>query len=90
MAGKEKDESFEALYAALEDKARRLEEGGLTLEESVTTYEEGAEIAVKLRELLEKAELRVRELDARLGSDMVELRDEALDYDAEYDLDDDD
>ncbi len=52
--------SFEQLYAALEGKARALEQGNLPLEESLTLYEEGAALAARLREILEAAELRIR------------------------------
>ena len=89
----ENGESFEVLYATLEEKARQLEEGGLTLEESVKTYEEGADIALKLRALLDKAELRVRELDTKLGEREAAMEEEQTLYDAEHDgaaFDDDD
>lgn len=61
------EERFEVLFAALEERARKLDEGGLPLEEAVKTYEEGAEIAAKLRVMLEQTELRIREVDTRLG-----------------------
>lgn len=78
-------ETFEALYAALEEKARRLEEGGLTLEESVKTYEEGAEIAMRLRELLDQTELRVRELDSKLDGAALQLQEFEVEYDPAFD-----
>ncbi len=80
----ENGESFEVLYATLEEKARQLEEGGLTLEESVKTYEEGADIALKLRALLDKAELRVRELDTKLGEREPAVEEEQALYDPEF------
>ena len=82
------DENFESLYATLEEKARRLEEGGLSLEESVKTYEEGADIAVRLRELLDKAELRVRELDTKLDGAALQFEDDDIPYDAQFEDDD--
>ncbi len=75
--------TFETLYAALEEHARKLEEGGLPLEESVATYEKGAAIAGQLRELLQKAEARIRELDVKLQAEEWALSDDPGEYDAE-------
>lgn len=81
------EEGFEALFAALEEHARKLEVGGLSLEDSVKTYEAGAEIAVKLRSMLEQTELHIRELDARFGGPAWELHDGDSVYDDEPDAD---
>jgi exodeoxyribonuclease VII small subunit len=75
------EERFETLFAALEERARKLDEGGLSLEESVKTYEEGAGIAAKLRAMLEQTELRIRELDARFGEPAWELNEAEIEYD---------
>ena len=75
--------TFEALYAALEDYARKLEEGGLPLEESVATYEKGAAVAGQLRELLQKAEARIRELDVKLQAEEWALNEDPGEYDPE-------
>jgi len=82
----EEDLSFEALYAALEEKARRLEEGHLSLEESIRLYEEGADLVARLRDVLGAAELRIRTVQARLQRDEADLRE----VEAEYLVDDDD
>ena len=55
-------ESFEAVYQRLEETVRRLEEGGLTLDESISLYEEGMNLARTCQSLLEQAELRVTNL----------------------------
>jgi exodeoxyribonuclease VII small subunit len=80
----EKQPSFEDLFAALEEKARRLEQGNLPLEDSLRLYEEGAGLVDKLRAILEGAELRVRTLQTRLEADESELRE----VEAEYGTDD--
>ncbi|WBL36341.1 exodeoxyribonuclease VII small subunit [Tepidiforma flava] len=49
----EASERFEALYAQLEEHARRLEQGNLPLEESLKLYEEGAALVDRLRAILE-------------------------------------
>lgn len=77
------EKTFEELFGALEEKARRLEAGNLPLEESVALYEEGAAIAGRLREILESAELRVRKLQVRIEDDRTQLREVESDYGAE-------
>lgn len=61
MAPKKK-EGFEALYLSLEETVARLEEGGLTLQESLAMYEEGMKLARRCQDLLQQAELRVTQL----------------------------
>ena len=61
--------TFDELFTALEEKARRLEQGNLGLEESIKLYEEGADLVDRLRAILEKAELRVRTIHSRLDED---------------------
>jgi len=65
--------TFDELFAALEEKARRLEQGNLGLEESIKLYEEGADLVDRLRAILEKAELRVRTIHSRLDEDESRL-----------------
>ena len=74
--------SFDALYADLEEKARKLEAGNLPLEESLRLYEEGAGLVDRLREILEKAELQVKTLHSRLEEDQFELRESEEAYEA--------
>lgn len=66
--------SFEDLYKQLEEKAARLDDGKLPLEESIKLYEEGVGLVDRLREMLTSAELRVRTLERRLADDEFELR----------------
>lgn len=54
--------SFENAFKELEDTVRKLEAGGLTLEESLALFERGTELAVLCNEQLDQAELRVRQL----------------------------
>lgn len=57
--------SFEALYRELEETVRRLEAGDLTLDDSLTLYDRAAKLAEQCNALLDRAELRVRQLTAR-------------------------
>ena len=50
------DLSFEKALAELEDIVSKLEEGGLSLDESLSLFEKGVKRAKFLREELEKAE----------------------------------
>lgn len=62
MASDKRSEGFEELYDRLEATVGRLENGGLTLEESLALFEEGMELARRCREILRQAELRVTRL----------------------------
>ena len=63
----EPEESFETLYASLEETARKLEQGNLPLEESLGLYESGAAIAERLRAILAAAELRIQNVHLRIA-----------------------
>jgi exodeoxyribonuclease VII small subunit len=54
--------SFEELYQQLEEKVTRLEQGGLSLDDSLSTYEEAVALAQRCQQLLDRAELRITRL----------------------------
>ena len=54
--------TFEQAFAELEETVRKLEAGGLTLEESLALYERGQALAAYCSAQLDQAELRVRQL----------------------------
>lgn len=54
--------SFEELYRQLEAKVALLEQGGLSLDESLAAYEEAVTLAQRCQQLLERAELRITRL----------------------------
>ncbi len=56
------DLTFEAALAQLEEIVNRLEEGDLTLDESVALFEQGQRLTAFCQEKLDNAELRVRQL----------------------------
>jgi exodeoxyribonuclease VII small subunit len=56
------DLSFEAAFAELEETVRKLEAGGLSLEESLSLYERGQALADYCGAQLDQAELKVRQL----------------------------
>ncbi len=73
--------TFETLYARLEEHARRLEQGNLPLEEALEVYAAGAAIAGQLREILERAELRLETIERQLAGDRRELEELEPDWD---------
>ena len=55
--------SFEASLAALEAVVARLEEGNLSLEATIDTFERGMELAGKCQQMLADAELRISRIE---------------------------
>lgn len=54
--------TFEEAFAELEEVVRRLEAGGLSLEDSLALYERGRLLAAYCSQKLDEAELRVQQL----------------------------
>jgi exodeoxyribonuclease VII small subunit len=62
---KDKPESFEAQFRELEEIIAKLEAGDLPMEQSLTLFERGMELAKQCGTLLDAAELRIQELVPR-------------------------
>ncbi|MBN1438117.1 MAG: exodeoxyribonuclease VII small subunit [Anaerolineales bacterium] len=54
--------SYEKSFSELQEIVAKLEAGDLPLEDALTLYERGQALAKTCSDLLEKAELRIREL----------------------------
>jgi exodeoxyribonuclease VII small subunit len=54
--------TFEETFKDLEDTVHRLEEGGLTLDESIALFEQGMKLAEHCGQKLDDAELKVSQL----------------------------
>lgn len=67
------DLPFEEAFARLEETVRKLEAGGLTLEESLALYQEGQTLAAHCGRQLEQAELKLRRLTAEGEEEGVDL-----------------
>lgn len=63
--------TFEDAFRRLDEVVSRLEQGDLALEESLALYEEGMALAARCNDLLDKADLRVRQLVAASGGDAL-------------------
>lgn len=61
------DLSFEQAFAEMEDIVRQLEDGQLTLDESMALYERGQALSGRCQALLDTADLKVQQLVPRAG-----------------------
>jgi len=87
MPREPRKEPFEQLYQRLEERVARLEQGGLSLDESIAVYEEGMTLARQCQELLDHAELKVLKLKEsfaplapRNGTALEQAPDETYEY----------
>lgn len=74
----EEKPSFEEAFQELENTVQRLEEGDLTLQESMALFERGMELVNYCGQLLDEAELKVKALLPTQGEGykLVEYPDE--------------
>ncbi len=72
--------TFEELYRQLEEKVALLEQGGLSLDDSLATYEAAVGLAQKCQQMLNGAELRITKLRETItaGAESFETPDEEL------------
>jgi exodeoxyribonuclease VII small subunit len=61
------DLPFEEAFEELEQVVRQLEEGQLSLDESLALFERGQALSARCQQLLETAELKVQQLVPRAG-----------------------
>lgn len=72
MAEKPPQPNFEKTLAELEALVERMEDGELSLEESLQTYEQGVKLSRLCKQALERAEQRIRVLSEREGGTELE------------------
>jgi exodeoxyribonuclease VII small subunit len=77
---------FEELYRKLEEKVSLLEQGGLSLDDSLAAYEDAVALAKSCQQLLDGAELRITRLRAAIPAAEEEIDDAAM-FEAEDDED---
>ncbi len=70
--------SFEQLFRELESTVAKLEAGDLPLDESLALFQRGMELSKKCGELLDQAELRIKQLAPQQNGEVAaeELEDE--------------
>ena len=78
MPAPKSKQSFEELYRQLEEKVGLLEQGGLSLDDSLAAYEDAVGLAQRCQQMLDGAELRITKLRATIaaGAESVEAEDE--------------
>lgn len=69
---KSQDPSFESLFSELETIVTKLEAGDLTLDESLTLFQRGMEVAKQCGAMLDQAELRIKELVPQANGEVDE------------------
>lgn len=74
------EKSFEELLKMLEETVNRLDGNELTLEQSLATYEQSVAIAAACEKILNEAELRISQIDARKPSAIGESLEEEDEY----------
>ena len=78
-APKSRQPPFEELYRQLEEKVALLEQGGLSLDDSLAAYEAAVQLAQTCQQLLDTAELRI----TRLKETMAGIAESAIAYGVE-------
>lgn len=68
--------SFENAFASLEEVVRKLEAGGLSLDEATNLFESGMKLATKCNEILSSAELKITRLQANFAEQMNLVQDD--------------
>lgn len=58
--------TYEEALAELEQLSNKMSQGGLTLEESVSTYQRGIELGSHCQKLLDEAQRKIQKLDSEL------------------------
>ena len=64
--------TFEIALSRIRDIVALLESGDLTLEESITKYQDGAHLIEQCRTLIANAELRIRELSQQQDAEATD------------------
>jgi exodeoxyribonuclease VII small subunit len=83
LENEKSNESFEQLLTKLDETVRKLETGGLSLEQSTGLYEQGLKLARECTEKISAAELKITKIRNEYGQNVSSVNQEPLDL--EYD-----
>jgi exodeoxyribonuclease VII small subunit len=86
---RQKSPPFEELYKQLEEKVSLLEQGGLSLDDSLAAYEQAILLAQSCQKLLDSAELRITRLKETLDGPAVYSASDISDVDDGFEEEDD-
>ncbi|MEJ5287332.1 MAG: exodeoxyribonuclease VII small subunit [Bacteroidota bacterium] len=70
------ENSFESKLKRLQEIVSHLDQSNITLDESIKLYEEGMELALELRKLLDEAELKIVQLNSKFKNSLKEDKSE--------------
>lgn len=73
--------TFEELLVMLDESVTALEGNGLSLEDSLAAYEKSARIVAACNDLLDRAELKVSEIDVKYLQNVQPRIDDDSDWD---------
>ena len=73
--------TFESSLAELENLVKQMEQGDMTLEESLAAYERGVHLSKECQQALNQAELRIQELKPGASQEDASLKAFELDSD---------
>ncbi len=68
--------TFEQAFDEMEQIVRQLEDGNLSLDDSLALFERGQALSVRCQQLLENAELKVQQLAPKTGGYGLQAFDE--------------
>jgi exodeoxyribonuclease VII small subunit len=80
--------SFEDLYRQLEEKVALLEQGGLSLDDSLAAYEDAVGLAQQCQQMLDQAELRITRLRESIAAPDAYVAEPAEDGITSVEIDD--
>ena len=72
--------AFEELYRLLEEKVALLEQGGLSLDDSLAAYEDAVGLAQRCQQMLDRAELRITRLRETIAAGVESFEAEDDEY----------
>ena len=78
LENEKSDESFEQLLTKLDETVRKLEAGGLSLEQSTDLYEQGLKLARECTEKFSTAELKITKIRNEYGQNVSSVNQQSL------------
>ena len=78
LENEKSDESFEQLLTKLDETVRKLEAGGLSLEQSTDLYEQGLKLARECTEKISAAELKITKIRNEYGQNVSSVNQQSL------------
>ncbi len=78
LENEKSDESFEQLLTKLDETVRKLEAGGLSLEQSTDLYEQGMKLARECTEKISTVELKIMKIRNEYGQNVNSVNQQSL------------